>query len=566
MRISVVIKLLKLLPKGFARELLIKYDVLRSRVLTEFLDRSKKLSLDQREAVLGGLMNNCSMILGKPGVGKSFIVKTVMIPFWTEWGIRFQVMAPTGIAALNIGNGACTVDKFIWNRTAAKPDYIVIDETSMMSKEKLADLIKRQLARSGTRVVFLGDFQQLPPPDENSTFAFEHSYFREVKFYHLTTVFRQSNPLFLQVLDDVGKGKRTSMVEAFIRDRSREYELLPEPQKESMFRLYYSNEKVNRYNTDSMNKIQGEAVQYYRNIGGSEGYRQTHGFIKALENCGLGDVGLKVGCRVIVTRNISETVVNGTRGVVLSMGDRQIRIRVEREGEGEDQEEEIIAYVDHMIEFDIYDAAEHKFVTMRATVSGLPVKPGYASTIHKAQGLTLNATIINLDIWKPTHGLMYVALSRVRKFTDVYIDGFNPNAVYCHPHVLDFITQPRHLELSPKCTECGASFMLTIPPKVVCNKCTGKSRIRREAIDRKKILETTAAPSVPIQELVKSGINVLKTGRGKYTVGLDKTRYSNISKTECRKVVKAACRLLTKVKGKKLEMIYRWFWIHSFLD
>jgi len=551
---------------------------LKSRLLNEFLERKSALSLssDQKNAVFGALFNKCSMILGKPGVGKSFVVKNVMIPFWEEWGILYQVMAPTGIAALNIGSNACTVDKFIWCRTvnSAKIDYIVIDETSMMSSGKLDNLIRRQLSKlKKTHVVFLGDFQQLPPPDQNSTFAFEHDYFRNVQFYQLTTIFRQSNPDFIRVLDDVGKGKLTPLVEAFIRDRSEAYDLLSTLQKESMFRLYYSNKNVDRFNALSLAKLKGTAVTYYQYVNGKsrldapsaepnmpDNYRQLDGFQIALGQCNLGDIELKVGCRIIVTRNISKTIVNGTRGIVLGLGEKRISIKTESD------EEDTIDYVEHTLEFDLFDTNKHKHVTHRARVCGLPVKPGYASTIHKAQGLTLNSAIINLNIWTPTHGLMYVALSRVRRFTDVYIDGFNRNAVYCHPHVLDFINRPRHLNVSPRCATCHSLFMLSNPPTPDCPNCIRKEIIRKQATERKTSLDNISFPLEHTQKLIKSRIYVKKIRRGHYNIQFDETSYSNISKTKCRQAIKTACRSMTNNKGARLDQVCKWFWSHSFLD
>ena len=69
-----------------------------------------------------------------------------------------------------------------------------------------------------------------------------------------------------------------------------------------------------------------------------------------------------------------------------------------------------------------------------AAATNFPLSLAYATTIHKAQGTTLDEMSVDLrHLWEPGHA--YVALSRVRSPRGLYIGGWNPRSILVDPQV-----------------------------------------------------------------------------------------------------------------------------------
>lgn len=104
---------------------------------------------------------------------------------------------------------------------------------------------------------------------------------------------------------------------------------------------------------------------------------------------------LKVGAKVIVTANVNDNIVNGTRGTIQAIGDEKVKVLLE---DGE-----------------THQLGRFKFIssttTMYATRLQLPIKLAYAITVHRAQGQTLESINIDCD-GLFAHGMLSVALSR----------------------------------------------------------------------------------------------------------------------------------------------------------
>jgi ATP-dependent exoDNAse (exonuclease V) alpha subunit len=72
---------------------------------------------------------------------------------------------------------------------------------------------------------------------------------------------------------------------------------------------------------------------------------------------------------------------------------------------------------------------------VKASVSQIPLRLAYAMTVHKSQGMSMDAAIIDLSK-AFEYGQGYVALSRVRRLSGVYLLGLNERALEVHPEIL----------------------------------------------------------------------------------------------------------------------------------
>jgi hypothetical protein len=138
---------------------------------------------------------------------------------------------------------------------------------------------------------------------------------------------------------------------------------------------------------------------------------------------------LKVGAEVMfVANNFSEGFVNGSRGQVVgfSRGLPVVRLLNGR-----------------TVTVDMHSWSLSEDGKVRAEISQLPLRLAWAITIHKSQGMSLDAAEIDLSRAFTT-GMGYVALSRVRSLDGLYLHGMNPTAMLMHPHMDEFDAILRH--------------------------------------------------------------------------------------------------------------------------
>ena len=138
-----------------------------------------ELSVEQRRAILECLTNNITIITGGPGTGKTTIINT-LVKIFDFAGFSVALAAPTGRAAKRMeetsGKPAMTIHRlleFVWSeeedtlnfgRNEENPleeDVIIVDEASMIDLMLMDGLLNA--VREGTRIIFTGDADQLPP-------------------------------------------------------------------------------------------------------------------------------------------------------------------------------------------------------------------------------------------------------------------------------------------------------------------------------------------------------------------------------------------------------------------
>lgn len=377
-------------------------------------------------------------LTGKAGTGKSTFLKYIC----ANTHKKYVVLAPTGIAAVNVGGQ--TLHSFFKipfrPLLADDPDFaprqirktlrytkekvkliqqldlIIIDEISMVRAD-IIDFVDKVLRNysgnmrepfGGKQLLFVGDIFQLEPVvtrdmrqilqrDYNQFFFFNARVFNDLGLVpiELRKIYRQSDSDFVQLLDRVRVSHATK---ADIMCLNMRYN--PNYSDEGFsITLATRRDTVNSINDDHMAALKTPEFVYEGEI---EGNFPENDLPTSLQ------LTLKVGAQVIFIRNDKEgRWVNGTIGQVHELTERMIQIVLE---DG----------VIHEIEPEVWENIQYSYDEKKKAVvenvlgsfKQFPVKPAWALTVHKSQGLTFNNVVIDFAGGAFTSGQTYVALSR----------------------------------------------------------------------------------------------------------------------------------------------------------
>ena len=370
-------------------------------------------------------------ISGPGGVGKSVLINYIREHYEDET----VFLAPTGIAAINIKGATAhrvfrfplgVLGKYERNNVAEKAEAvfnknsgikrIVIDEISMMRADLFA-AIDHQLRKirkinkpfGGLQVLVVGDFYQLPPVLNKkggeydafsreffSEFAFDTDTWKEAGFVtvELNEVMRQNDVDFINALNSIRvKDKNYATSVNFLNKRAAQNDEIGD---DPIF-LCSTNKDADTINQHNFDELEGEIKFYTGTKWGS------------FKGCLVPDViELKVGAKVLICAN-GDAYVNGQVGFVESMHENVIFVQLQ--GYGEDT----VAVKKHKWEEFDY---ENKGDGVKAVAIGgfeqFPIKLGYAITVHKSQGISLDSGIIYNGRGFFCPGQAYVGLSRLR--------------------------------------------------------------------------------------------------------------------------------------------------------
>jgi ATP-dependent exoDNAse (exonuclease V) alpha subunit len=400
-----------------------------------------------QETALSVLKTGTNVFLtGEPGSGKSHTVNAY-VAYLRERGIEPAVTASTGIAATHIGGQtihswagigiSSTLSEYEVDRIASteyivkrinKCKVLIVDEVSMLPAETLnsIDKVCRAVRVSeepfgGIQVIFVGDFFQLPPISKHNTkieFAFTSSAWKSANpiVCYLSEQHRQEDPIFLELLSALRRNdvtpEHTSKLDERIQDES--FDL------EGITKLFSHNEDVDRLNHLALAQVEGDARTFDMEFQGRES------LVAQLKKGCLSpeELFLKVGAVVMFTKNSQNgTYVNGTLGEVVGFdsyaGWPIVRTR--------NRDEVVAEPVEWAVE-------ENNKVL--ASIKQVPLRLAWAMTVHKSQGMSLDAAYVDLRS-AFAHGQGYVALSRVRTLEGLYLAGYNRRALEVHPEVLE---------------------------------------------------------------------------------------------------------------------------------
>jgi ATP-dependent exoDNAse (exonuclease V) alpha subunit len=400
------------------------------------------MTQDEALAILKTGLN--VFLTGEPGSGKTHTINRY-IKWLRERGIEPAVTASTGIAATHINGmtihswSGIGVTRDISDyeieminsrektaRRIMEAKVLVIDEISMLDASTLEsiDRVLRTLRRrqateeqpfGGLQVIFVGDFFQLPPISKGAQakFAFESESWKTANpiACYLSEQHRQEDSDFLDLLNAMRSGNFDTL--HYERLQSRVGVL---PKREVATRLYTHNENVDRINTESLAKIEAKGRTYEMTSRGAAK------LVEALKkNCLSPEtLHLKIGAAVMFTRNNFEAgYVNGTLGTVIDFSPLGAPIVKTKNGN--------VTATEEM--WEVMDGNK-----ILAKITQIPLRLAWAITVHKSQGMSLDAAIIDLT-QAFEYGQGYVAISRVRTLDGLFLEGFNARALELHPKV-----------------------------------------------------------------------------------------------------------------------------------
>lgn len=383
-------------------------------------------------------------VTGGAGSGKSFLIRHFLRGKDSK---DFPVLASTGAAAVLIGGRTFhsffglgimeggveqTVEKAAKNRQVVrrlkKMSGFIVDEVSMLSGPTIraAEIIARRVRDSdlpwgGLRVVAVGDFAQLPPVERGfgskRGWAFLDPVWEWTGFetHVLRTQTRCRDEEFMKILAEVREGRVPPAVKAYLDAK------LAQPNAEfEGTRLFPRREETERFNLARLDALTTELKEFETIYSGDARSVET---LKKYSP--LADVlRIKEGALVMLRQNDPQgRWVNGSTGHVDRIQPHAIKIRL-LNGRVIEIEKTSFSLMD----------AEGNTV---AAALNFPLSLAWASTIHKAQGATLDRMMVNLsNLWEP--GQAYVALSRLTTGSELSIEKWDPRSIKTDPEVLRF--------------------------------------------------------------------------------------------------------------------------------
>lgn len=416
----------------------------------------------QQEAIRRIKAGENLFLTGSGGVGKSWVIDQV-----NEEGTL--LCAPSGIAALNIGGITChrafglplglpteedfyKIPKYLWDLFSGNAvKRIIIDEVGMLRTDSFV-LISRRLQRikgndlpfGGIQVVVVGDFYQLEPilkASEREFFEFKSKFcfgsaLWDFDMIELTEVKRQSNKRQVLMLNSIRKkDKHYKKALEYIQKECKPYDSSGD--NEGILHLCCYNKDADEINKRYYNRIQGEEREFRATFPPNWGKERPVDEI----------LKLKVGTRVLIAQNDPEggAYVNGDRGRVtgfVDLPDGDVGVEVEKDS-GEvcivvKGEWEKYSYKKEKNVFDP-DAKERLVKSVDAKYRQFPLKYGWAVSIHKSQGMTLDDVAIDVGSGCFSHGQAYVALSRIKDLRNLsFVKPMLPEDIIVNQEVKKF--------------------------------------------------------------------------------------------------------------------------------
>lgn len=408
-------------------------------------------NVEQQKAFdLIALTNTSLFITGKAGTGKTSFIKFIK----QEIDKNFLVLAPTGIAAMNVGGQTIhsffgmpfeaigpesefgvSIDRRI---TLKHTDTIIIDEASMVRCDWvdgidrfLRSLMNSHLPFGGKQIVFVGDLFQLPPvikrgcADDDmlcdmygggTPYFYKANVMKRINLpkIEFQKVYRQEDSAFLEILDRMRLGENTDEDLDILNQRVSSNDEVGD----FSVTLTAFVKMADGINDKKLDDLDSEEFCYKGDIDGD--FRIQDAPVPM-------ELRLKVGAQVIFCRNdFGRRFVNGTIAKVIELSEDLIKVRFENG-------------MKFKVEKMVWEKSESVYNKETKKVDSIvvgsysqyPLKLAWAITIHKSQGMTFNRMHFDLTRGTFAPGQAYVAISRMRS-----LDGLTLSNKIRHHHIL----------------------------------------------------------------------------------------------------------------------------------
>jgi len=450
----------------------------------------RELSPEQHLAYSKFVKGENLCITGAGGTGKTRLIQH-LLHHTKSINRNTAVCAMTGCAAILLNCGAQTLhswsgiklakgdkSKVIANVLRTKKlvaswravQVLILDEVSMLSRKifEILEGIARQARQSdrpfgGIQVVFTGDFFQLPPigsegEPETEQFCFEsprwNAVFSGENHIELKTMFRQTDPAYIHILQQVRHGKLDEEGCQVLRqylNRNMDTEKLRGIIPTKLFALRVKTDMVNsqmfsqiqekeyvfemiqkkdcRTRLDTNRPLDLRILQASSKLSEQEMEYELSSMSGAVPSPKI--LRLKKGAVVMCTINLDMDagICNGSQGVIVDI----VESRKSEQGwptpivrflNGVEK-----AILPHFWQSDDYPTL---------AIGQIPLCLAWALTIHKIQGATLSVAEIDIGQSIFEYGQTYVALSRIQSLDGLYLSAFHPQKIRANPKVLAF--------------------------------------------------------------------------------------------------------------------------------
>lgn len=402
--------------------------------------------MDQGLALEIMLAGESVLLTGPAGSGKTYVLNQ-FIKLAKHEGKHVSVTATTGLAATHLGGTTIHswagigvhddlpsgfADHISKGRREIieKTDVLIIDEISMLHDYRLdmvdeaCRLVRKQpdIPFGGIQVIMSGDFFQLPPINRGDSraggFVVNSNVWRELDpaICYLDEQHRQDDETLLGILGAIRAGDvRRGHAETLLG----RVEITP-PEDLVLTELHTTNIDVDSLNEKRLAGLENEEIFYSQTTTGAANY------VENLQRSVLAPatLRLKQGALVMAVKNdLSRRYVNGSLGTVVDF--------------------------EPLTDYPLVEFHNGRTVAMqpdtwelrdgdkkRASITQIPLRLAWAITVHKSQGMTLDAA--RIDLRKAfVEGMGYVALSRVKNVDNLYLHGINHMALRVSQQALE---------------------------------------------------------------------------------------------------------------------------------